>query len=332
MPLISTLAGVAAKAYGFIMAAAELIIGKTWTAGGTPVAALNLSGGGLGRSLGFGNGYFFGVQANGSAWVYTANGVTWSTGTTPPSPSLVTGAVTYGNGYWLIVYYDENKVAYTTSINGSWTTNSSGITWDRFRVAMFGNNTFVIIAGGNTTAGQDSQVVNYKTTAPSGSWSSGSMPSTAAWSAGVYGDKFVVIATQSGGANTDKAAYSTNGSSWTASTLPSSQYWISVDYNATAGKYVAVSNGTAGAYSTNGTSWTAMTMPASGYWHLGSAGKNFVAVANGTTTAATSSDGITWTLRTLPSSQLTYVAGNTDRAVACSTFGYNPSSSAYSIG
>lgn len=308
------------------------VIGKTWTAGGVPSQAFNLAGGGLGRGLNYGGGYFFNVQQNGSAWQYTTNGTSWSTGTTPPSPSLVTGATTYGNGYYLIAYYDENKIAYASSINGSWTTNSSGITWERFTVAMFGNNTFVIVAGGNTTAGQDSQTVNYKTTAPSGSWSTATMPSAASWRAGVYGDKFVVIATQSGGANTNKAAYSTNGSSWSAATLPTSTYWISVDYNATLGRYVATSNGTAGAYSNDGITWSSMTMPASGYWHVASAGSNFVAVANGTTTAATSPDGITWTLRTLPSSQLTYVAGNDDRAVTCSTFGYNPGSSAYSIG
>lgn len=314
-------------------AGGETVIGKTWT-GSSPSVSFdfNFSGGGYGKSLQYGNGYFFGVQANGSQWVYSTDGATWSNGSTPPSPSLVTGACTYGNGYYVIAYYDENKIAYASSINGSWTSNSSGITWDRFRIAMFGSNTFVIIAGGGGASWQDSSVVNYKTSAPSGSWSSASMPSAAMWIAGVYGDKFVAIAGQSGGANTDKAAYSTNGSTWSAATLPSSAYWSDVAYNATAGRYVAVSNGTAGAYSTNGTSWSSMTMPSSGLWHVDSAGSNFVAVLNGTTTAATSPDGVTWTVRTLPSSQLTYVAGSADRAVTVSTFGYSPDSAAYSIG
>ena len=63
------------------------------------------------------------------------------------------------------------------------------------------------------------------------------MPSSANWRYVTYGDgKFVAVTYYS-----SRAAYSTNGISWTASTLPSSANWSSVTYGN--GKFVAVASG-----------------------------------------------------------------------------------------
>ena len=96
------------------------------------------------------------------------------------------------------------------------------------------------------------------------------------------------------------AASSTDGITWTLRTLPASDYWYSVAYGSNT--FVAVVYGsTTAATSTDGITWTARTLPASASWDTVAYGNNtFVAVTYGSTTAASSTDGITWTLRTLP--------------------------------
>jgi hypothetical protein len=65
-------------------------------------------------------------------------------------------------------------------------------------------------------------------------------------------------------ANTTVTAYSTDGITWTASTLPASAGWISVTYGDD--KFVTVAGNTNTAYSTDGITWTLSTMPASVLW------------------------------------------------------------------
>ena len=64
------------------------------------------------------------------------------------------------------------------------------------------------------------------------------MPVSANWRDVTYGDgKFVAVT----GNSTDIAAYSTDGISWTQTTLPADDYWQSVTYGND--KFVAVANG-----------------------------------------------------------------------------------------
>ena len=103
-------------------------------------------------------------------------------------------------------------------------------------------------------------------------------------------------------ANSTTAAYSEDGVTWTAATLPSSAYWYSVTYGN--GRFVAVAaNSTTAAYSEDGITWTAATLPSSADWRSVTYGNGkFVAVAANSTTAAYSEDGVTWTQTTLPRS------------------------------
>ena len=102
---------------------------------------------------------------------------------------------------------------------------------------------------------------------------------------------------------------------FTASTLPSTNYWSAVAYGA--GKFVATAGSynqtptTAGAYSTDGVTWNSMTMSQAGdfsslsYGLVGGTGYFFaVAYQSGGTNgpAAYSTDGITWTNTGLPTS------------------------------
>ena len=96
-------------------------------------------------------------------------------------------------------------------------------------------------------------------------------------------------------------AYSLDGLTWTATTLPANLTWCSIAYGD--GKYVALSSSasgsTTGAYSTDGINWTAMTIPSAGasqYWTpLIWTGSQFYAVCDQSGDTITSPDGITWT-------------------------------------
>ena len=104
--------------------------------------------------------------------------------------------------------------------------------------------------------------------------------------------------------NSNAAASSLDGITWTARTMPASRQWSSVCYGE--GKFVAVSaNSNSFAYSTNGTTWTLGTMPTFGdsstnEWVDICYGRNqFVAIANSNNVCATSPDGINWTIRVM---------------------------------
>ena len=118
------------------------------------------------------------------------------------------------------------------------------------------------------------------------------------------------------------AAYSTDGITWTQTTMPSSDAWFSVTYGDGTFAAIAYYSSTA-AYSTDGITWTQTTMPASTFWRSVTYGDGtFAAVASFTTTAAYSTDGITWTQTTMPASvgwqSVTYGDG-TFAAIASST-------------
>ena len=102
-------------------------------------------------------------------------------------------------------------------------------------------------------------------------------------------------------ASSDTAAYSTNGITWTQTSLPTSAIWISVTYGD--GKFVAVAlYSNIAAYSTDGITWTQTNLPSGASWTSVTYGDGkFVAVASGDTIAAYSTNGIAWTQTNLPS-------------------------------
>ncbi len=106
--------------------------------------------------------------------------------------------------------------------------------------------------------------------------------------------KFVALAS-----GTDSAAYSTDGSTWTAMTMPTSESYTDVTYGLVddIGYYMAISSGgTDGYYSTDGLTWTGAALPASVTWSSVAYGnERFVAVASGSSSTAISTNGQTWT-------------------------------------
>jgi roadblock/LC7 domain-containing protein len=97
----------------------------------------------------------------------------------------------------------------------------------------------------------------YRVSAPLGSTYTlrTSMPSTAAWyDAAWNGTRWASVAQLSGGLSTNKAAYSSNGTSWTATTLPVNANWQNVIYDGT--YFVATSGDSRSAYSSDGITWS----------------------------------------------------------------------------
>ena len=139
-------------------------------------------------------------------------------------------------------------------------------------------------------------IINSTTCAISG------MPTTAQASA-----NYTISAGNSAGNKTASIGIliTSNGSSWTARTLPSSSNWSSVTYGNGVFVTLANSSSTAAASSTDGITWTARTLPSSQPWTSVTYGNGvFAAVSASGSTAASSADGINWTARTMPSSSL----------------------------
>jgi hypothetical protein len=154
---------------------------------------------------------------------------------------------------------------------------------------VYGNGKFVAISPSGTAGSVAASSDNGAT------WSSGSMPfgTPASWTNIVYGaGKFVAIASGSG-----QAAYSTNGTSWTACTLPRSGDWTDIAYGN--GRFVAITTTTGkSAYSLDGITWYESNLEVSAIKIAYGEGV-FLLVYPGQTTGYTSEDGINWKQRTV---------------------------------
>ena len=108
---------------------------------------------------------------------------------------------------------------------------------------------------------------------------------------------------------TNRAMYSDDGITWTASTPPSAQWYAvtwSDDLQLFAAVSITASGGNYAATSPDGITWTSRALTTGNTWYSVTWAKEiglFVAVgATGTSRAATSPDGVTWTLRSIASS------------------------------
>ena len=281
--------------------------GITWTASSMPSVQ-------KWPSVCYGSDKFVAISSGMQAYAYSADGVTWTEATKLESDGIY---VCYGNGKYIIL----NSFGYSYSVDG--------INWEfrdtllgQWTDAVYGNGSFAAIARtAKTMAIFDEK--GYRDDRFSVAlndvfrWSENSIPSDKTFQSVCYGNgKFVSVADASGSSSTSSntAAYSADGSVWTAVDMPSSSRWGSVCYGN--GKFVAVamhdsSNAAtnAAAYSIDGVSWVKASMPSNKYWGSVCYGNGkFVAVATYdssyavTNAAAYSMNGITWTASTMPSS------------------------------
>ena len=165
-------------------------------------------------------------------------------------------------------------------------------------------------------------------------WSNGgNLPSSGNWRLASGQQKMVAVRFGS-----TAAAYSTNGTTWTATTLPASRNWRAIAYGN--GQFMAIAdNLNSGAISTDGETWTSITLPTAGDSTINEwidvaygAGK-FIAIANSNNIVAISNDnGSSWSpaiIDVSDSAQVNWVgiAYGTNRFIAISSEGY----SAYSF-
>ena len=203
--------------------------------------------------------------------------------------------------------------------------------------AAYGAGRFVVASGYTSSIVDGSSVDTPGKTIGSGdgeNWEYIDFPSKSGWTSIIYANEmFVAIAggvasmnmggSAVGGLSTDKAAYSTDGKNWTASTLPSkSQAARKIAYGN--GLFVVIS-GSQAIRSADGATWsTGVRLPCPSsvssvtYKVIAYGAGKFVALGNtqpgggslgvnlgevtGTAAAAYSEDGKTWTLITLPKS------------------------------
>lgn len=134
-------------------------------------------------------------------------------------------------------------------------------------------------------------------------WWEATMPSSAYWLSIVYGDdKFVALS------STGKGAYSTNGITWTATTIASSSAKACKSIAYGNGMFVTTAPNTSSMYqskgsfySQDGITWTESSLPVDGSWDNVAYGNGkFVAVSRNSKNAAYSTDGINWESAALP--------------------------------
>jgi hypothetical protein len=237
---------------------ARSLDGQTWAGGGNlPSSAswTSVAAGAIGATN-----YVVAVAGGASSTVgaYSTNGGTSWSAITMPAGNW--SSVCYYGGFFVAVATGGTVAAY--SLDGQTFTVSgvlpSSTTWTDVAGGLIGTSVFfVAIASGGTASAYsvDNGV----------SWlSTGALPgSTNAWSSVAFGNsKFFAVAS-----GTTQAAVSTNGSQWTAVTLPSSASWNSVVYGDD--NFVVVASGSTSAltsFTAETGSFAAQTMAQSSTW------------------------------------------------------------------
>lgn len=249
----------------------------------------------------------------GTAVAYSSDyGATWS-------GASVGAANYYGVGYipsvFVGVINGSRNVIYSSD-GSSWSTATNAFptarSWQR------------IVGGGGTLVAPvyNSNYVAWSTNGTAWSERTG-LPSTSGWSDIAFGDgTFVVIAGNVAGARTDRAAYSTDGTAFSASSLPSVRLWSQIAFGN--GVFVVGGESNFAAYSVDGgVTWSSAAMPGSALdsWAPVYAGNGvFIASDQGnpSTNGAISYDlGKSWASWTYPASAWWETASTNagDRAV-----------------
>lgn len=252
-------------------------------------------------SIASGNGNLVAVaNANATIAIRYKDAIIWTTGVLPSSATWA--SVAYGNNYWVIISSDGtaipgSKVLYSNSNLATWKTAylPSITTWKK---VVYGNGIFVAVS----TSGSIAYSTDYGAT-----WTQSiAVGAGPAFTDIAYGGgKFVTVS----GTNlspSNASRYSSNGSTWTASTLTASSGWSSIAYGN--GRFVAArsASGTAN-YSLDGISWSNSLYSVSGNALAYGQGV-FVLVTSEGTTSYVSEDGIVWKTRTISARTISSIA------------------------
>ena len=225
----------------------------------------------------YSSGRFVAVSNAGGNSAYSVDGVNWTAMTGLPSNYFVGvagGVISSTNTFATIAGgTSASSVAYYSTNGTSWSVGSA-LTSAAWQALTFGNGRFVAVSNGTTSAWSTN----------GSAWNvGGTLPANTVWTSVAYGTGPALFVAVSGGTVlSTSAAYSVDGSSWTAATLPQSAYWTSVAWGN--GRFVAVAQGgQQTAYSLDGINWTtpATVLPAVYAWKNIAYGQgNFLATAS----------------------------------------------------
>ena len=243
----------------------------------------------------------------------STDGITWEIAGMPSSEqwSAVTYGQVNGTGYWVAVARQSIATAY--SVDGvNWTASTLGEAADWVDIAA-GNNLFVAIAESDSSSTLRAVTANFGQT-----WNTGTLPSGA--KAIEFGlGKFVVVE----GNFSNAAAYSANGVSWTATTLPANDdsaesNWQDLAFGNSTFVAIADNDGSI-AVSADGETWIDQDLKLpnaqTAEWKKIAYGNGvFLALADGEI-AATSEDGFIWTERNATVKEIDILETSNDEVV-----------------
>ena len=213
--------------------------------------------------------------------------------------------VLYADSKWVTVGANGSNIpTISVSTDGTLFTavNGGGDVSDNFdyKGVAYGLNTWVAVAA-NISTGTATGKVAVSSTALAGSWVMyNSTDNECQWQDVCFGgDRFVAVGDRSvPGAGASRIMYSTNGTTWTASSTNFQEDFSAVTYGG--GLFVAVTRGGDAYYSSNGSTWTRSTTIISSYdWiDIAYGDGKFVASGYGPDRATVwvSTDGSNWQL------------------------------------
>ncbi len=247
-----------------------------------------------------------GTGVNASASAYSTNyGSAWTAGTGLPSANYT--GLTYGQGRFVAV---SNGGSYSALSATNVTATGSGA---KFNVTKTGSTYTVSVANGGTgySAGQTLKILG---TSLGGSTTANDLSITIDTMQSGLGADPTAIATVTftGTAVSNTAAYSDDGITWTATTLPTTSTWSDVTFGS--GLFVAVSSDDAKPiYSRDGITWYESLITLTPMAKVQYGQGVFVAVDDTSGTAWTSEEGINWKERIVSDDGYTALAfGFTD--------------------
>jgi len=270
------------------------------------------------KAIAYGGTRFVIVEGNFSnSFAHSTSGVAWTVGTLPANDDSTESNwqdIAYGNGRFVAISDSSGMAAY--SLNGTTWTKSNLPALYEWNSIGYGQGLFYVTSLGDSAASspdgvtwtlRDASTASLNVTASSKDTISGSYTETSTLTSGAWtdvlhdGTKFLAVG-YSGSAGL--VATSTDGTSWTNSTLPtvSGTYeYTAVAYNGS-NQYVAIIGGNGGtrniATSSDGTSWsgTVNALTANSFWKdvVYGAGR-YIAIRGDASSVNYSTNGTSWT-------------------------------------
>jgi hypothetical protein len=232
-----------------------------------------------------------------SPMLSSTDGITWTTLNVPSMQQYTNiKQCAYGNNIYALVSAYPYQTFYSTDLV-TWTI--SEVSWPGYADII--NLRYVLDKWIALTTGPDvwrsTDLVTWDV--HSGTLPTGNTPS------GLAASATTAVITCGKYSQGSDAMYSTDGATWSLSTMPAGSPWNSVVYGA--GKFVSVGSSPYGAgpntyaaYSTNGITWTMGTLPQSAVWtRIGYNGEKFSVLSSYDNKVAYSTNGVTWSSGTL---------------------------------